>query len=561
MKNTSVSSFNFMMLLSVLLFLTTNTVKASADSLFVVSGNLGGIGIGFEVDSVYTRITQILPNRPAYRNGQLKVGDRIIGVGQGASGEIIDINGKTSEAVGDMIRGRVGTKVRLAILPADNIKSDPPLIVELVRESIQQVINISNVDTWYFKPGDSLTWAKPDYDDSNWYPMSPGGLAIEEMPDSLWNGYGWWRLTFTADSSFYSQNWTMYYFGWGAAEVYLDGHLVHSFGNFSINQDQEHTFSAPRQIYPPVQVSENETHTIAVRYSYHQAKQYNFFMKNSAGNLGFNLGFGTHTANEYRAKNNTFEAFTLFVSGAVLFVLLLLHLMLYYKFPEDRTNLLLSISFALLLISVLAIYSPVYADVTRYWYIIWEFIGAYSASFVILFLPYVIASMFRMENLKKVLWLVAGYPLFVIISFIYSELSNYIGLALFTVSIIFVGYICWRAYREKRKGVHYVALGALGTMSLVIVYMLFSTGYVQLEFRGFTVMIAFLYTLFPLGLTLYVADRYGYLFTSLEKEVDERTYELNQSLETLKTTQSQLIQQEKLASLGELTAGRSEEPR
>ena len=41
----------------------------------------------------------------------------------------------------------------------------------------------------------------------------------------------------------------------------------------------------------------------------------------------------------------------------------------------------------------------------------------------------------------------------------------------------------------------------------------------------------------------------------LEKEVEERTTELKQSLKDLKATQSQLVQQEKMASLGELTAG------
>jgi signal transduction histidine kinase len=41
----------------------------------------------------------------------------------------------------------------------------------------------------------------------------------------------------------------------------------------------------------------------------------------------------------------------------------------------------------------------------------------------------------------------------------------------------------------------------------------------------------------------------------LEKQVTERTAELKQSIEELKTTQIQLIQSEKMASLGELTAG------
>jgi signal transduction histidine kinase len=41
----------------------------------------------------------------------------------------------------------------------------------------------------------------------------------------------------------------------------------------------------------------------------------------------------------------------------------------------------------------------------------------------------------------------------------------------------------------------------------------------------------------------------------LEERVEQRTNQLNQSLENLKATQTQLIQSEKMASLGELTAG------
>jgi signal transduction histidine kinase len=52
-----------------------------------------------------------------------------------------------------------------------------------------------------------------------------------------------------------------------------------------------------------------------------------------------------------------------------------------------------------------------------------------------------------------------------------------------------------------------------------------------------------------------MASRFRDLYTNLEQKVKERTRELNQSLEELRSTQTQLIHSEKMASLGALTAG------
>ena len=417
----------------------------------------------------------------------------------------------------------------------------------------------STFDGWKYQPGDDLQWADPEFDDSGWFDIPPGELTLDAMPDSLWKGYGWWRYTFIADSSLYNEKLNLYYFGWGAAEVFLDGERVHTFGNFSTDPNKERFFTPTLAVHPPVFIAEQDTHTIAVRYSYHEAKSYKNLNKifEGSGNygLGFRFGFGTHTLNQHRAQLITYNSFVLFFSGAVLLVLLLLHVTLFFKFPEDRSNLSISIAVGSLLISVMTVYSTVYLDVSFYWYTILTWIWSLSTSFAILFLPYVITQIFKLEKLKKVLWLIAFHPLLAILLLFDSSISRYTNLIVFSISFMLVCYICWKAFKSGKRGVQYVGIGAFGTLSLCIIYMLNSLAFIELSDQVFFLMIAFIYTLFPLGMTLYVANSYGYLFNSLESEINERTKKLKASLENLKATQSQLVQQEKLASLGQLTAG------
>lgn len=56
---------------------------------------------------------------PASRSKQLHVGYRIVGVGQGALGEMINVIGWRGEDLMPLIRGPIGTVLKLAVLPAD----------------------------------------------------------------------------------------------------------------------------------------------------------------------------------------------------------------------------------------------------------------------------------------------------------------------------------------------------------------------------------------------------------------------------------------------------------
>jgi len=101
-----------------------------------MSRSLEGIGATLKTENEYVTIETIVPGGPAFKSKQIEIGDRIVGVAQGAEGEFQDIIGwRIDNAIG-LIRGHKGTLVRLKILPKSKATSDPTKIVEIVREKI-----------------------------------------------------------------------------------------------------------------------------------------------------------------------------------------------------------------------------------------------------------------------------------------------------------------------------------------------------------------------------------------------------------------------------------------
>lgn len=126
------------------------------------------IGIGAVLSSKdgAAEIKSLVPNGPADKNGTIKMGDLIVGVGQG-EGEIEDIEGMKLQRIVEKIRGDAGTVVRLRVQPAD----DPTITreVSITREKVQmkdtlakgELIEISNTaDT--AEPAKKIGWITLD---------------------------------------------------------------------------------------------------------------------------------------------------------------------------------------------------------------------------------------------------------------------------------------------------------------------------------------------------------------------------------------------------------------
>jgi carboxyl-terminal processing protease len=120
-----------------------------------MSLSLEGIGAVLQLQDEYTRVARIVAAGPADKQGDLKVSDRIVAVGQGEEGTLTDVIGWRLDEVVQLIRGPKDTTVRLEIIPADAKDPDERRTIVIVRNKVKleeqsaqkQVIEVPNGDS------------------------------------------------------------------------------------------------------------------------------------------------------------------------------------------------------------------------------------------------------------------------------------------------------------------------------------------------------------------------------------------------------------------------------
>ena len=95
---------------------------------------LDGIGAQLKGEDGYTTIMELTPGGAADRDGRLKKKDRVVGVGQGQAGEMVDVVDMNLNEVVKLIRGKRGTVVRLKVIP---VGETAPKIYDITRDKIE----------------------------------------------------------------------------------------------------------------------------------------------------------------------------------------------------------------------------------------------------------------------------------------------------------------------------------------------------------------------------------------------------------------------------------------
>ena len=106
-------------------------------------------------------------------------------------------------------------------------------------------------------------WTDPSFDDTGWEERSP--LAISPQmagPDGIF--HGWFRIKFEFADDQPSDSWYLRWASWAAADIYLDGQPLASFGNTG-KEGKSFTYYRPVSRLPkPLNLNRGEIHTLAI---------------------------------------------------------------------------------------------------------------------------------------------------------------------------------------------------------------------------------------------------------------------------------------------------------
>jgi carboxyl-terminal processing protease len=98
---------------------------------FQLTGRMDGIGALLHERDGFIYIEDIVPGSASYRQGELKKGDAILRVAQGAA-EPVSIEGWHANKAVTLIRGKKGTEVRLTVRKADGSTKLIPIVRDVV---------------------------------------------------------------------------------------------------------------------------------------------------------------------------------------------------------------------------------------------------------------------------------------------------------------------------------------------------------------------------------------------------------------------------------------------
>jgi signal transduction histidine kinase len=475
----------------------------------------------------------------------------------------------------------------------------------LMADSLEQngTVSLGRVP-WRYHTGDDTRWADTSFNDQSWPLLAPL-FDLNSLPADTWQGIGWFRLQLQVDSALLNRTLALQLSHGGASEIYLDGKLLHSFGVVGSYQGQEETFDPKKQPLA-IHLNEKTNHLLAVRYSFEKAANIKSKHGSWAGAAGFSIQLShinqAITGEIDFTRQNTLLNLTLF---GILIAFAFLHLLLYIYYARGSEN----FWYSLFAGSLACFFLCAFLEVNTHYVesAIWYSILRKSVFFLLIFISFVgfLYSVFYQKTPKQFQYIIISGILLCVISIWKGYGANSYTFYLLAAFVLFTTLEVLRiisvAIWKKKSDADIIGRGILGFVLLIGYFLLTSAHLIQFS-KPTDIILSYIgFLSIPVSIAMYLARKTArtshyleaqvlevsrlskqslrqevekYKLIELQKQelkiqVEERTRELqetnrhlnqineelNVTLENLKSAQQQLVQSEKMASLGQLTAG------
>ncbi|WP_206082118.1 ATP-binding protein [Maribellus sediminis] len=436
----------------------------------------------------------------------------------------------------------------------------------------EHTLYLSGINMWLYREGNDSTWAAKEVDTSGWKKLKPSDIK-ESFADENGRFEGWFRAKIKVDSSLFYVPLNLYYHGWQAADIYFDGKLIRSYGNTGANGEP---YSGNKRAHTKANdllVTVDNEHVLAIHFVDKLSKLPKHEFKGNFSVQIYDNARRTYWDN-HLAEEPIYNVLRLVVGA---FLSLLFWMLVFLNRGEKKFK-------------IIAVFSTLLTFISFEMWMPHNPFASYNTAIIINELGNILAPLFLVFSILMFVIVFnrkITQPLLIILAAIFLIwLAEYLFTipAVFTISTILLtlGTMVYYAISSRKtiRGAQWMII--VGFSSLVVL-LIFAASYFPshpANDRVQSIFLTVVFISFPLSLLVYIALRYKEVLSEvrrnasevvriseekkellasqnemLENQVKERTAELSQSLENLKAAQTQLIQSEKMASLGELTAG------